>query len=154
MQIRLAHLEDVDNIVALLNETTLDLHNKGIQQWTYPWNKDEIKQQVIDSTVYVSLAEGHIIGTFRIENTNRPLFIDAEIYYLSQIAVSPAFQGGTIGSAITAFACSFAKKMNKALYLDCWAGNEVLKAFYQRNGFEYIGDYPEENYFISVFRCM
>jgi hypothetical protein len=42
--------------------------------------------------------------------------------------------------------------MNKTLYLDCWAGNEKLKEFYFNNGFEYVGDFPEEDYFISVFK--
>jgi GNAT superfamily N-acetyltransferase len=154
MLIRLAQIQEADNIVSLLNETTLDLHHKGILQWTYPWNKEEIAQQIINSTVYVFLADEHIIGTFRIENTSSLFFRDSEIYYLSQIALSPASQGRNMGSAITEFACSYARTMNKALFLDCWAGNETLKAFYKRNGFEHIGDYPEEDYFISVFRFM
>jgi hypothetical protein len=41
-QIRLAELKDKDIIVKWLNKVTLNLHNKGINQWIYPWNADVI----------------------------------------------------------------------------------------------------------------
>jgi hypothetical protein len=38
------------------------------------------------------------------------------------------------------------------LYLDCWAGNKKLRNFYSNAGFDFIGDFPEEDYMISVFK--
>ncbi|MFF2796389.1 GNAT family N-acetyltransferase [Lysinibacillus xylanilyticus] len=95
-----------------------------------------------------------IIGTFcinEIDNINEfPVELNSK--YLSQIAILPEFQGRNFGSSITQFACSFVKGLRKTLYLDCWAGNEKLKEFYSRNGLEYIGDFPEEDYYISIFK--
>ncbi|AVK86606.1 hypothetical protein C3943_25600 [Lysinibacillus sp. B2A1] len=93
-----------------------------------------------------------IIGTFcisEIEKTNE-FSVEAKSKYLSQIAILPEFQGKNFGSSITQFACSFVKELKKTIYLDCWAGNEKLKEFYLRNGLEYIGDFPEEDYY-NVF---
>lgn len=44
------------------------------------------------------------------------------------------------------------KNNGKAIYLDCWAGNEKLKSFYSNAGFNYCGDLPEEDYKISIFK--
>lgn len=69
-----------------------------------------------------------------------------------QFVILPEYQGNNLGSVLMDFACSFANEVNKSIYLDCWAGNDKLKAFYLNNGFDYQGDFPEENYFISIFK--
>jgi len=69
--------------------------------------------------------------------------------YLYQIAILPEYQGKGIGKQITTFAQGLA---DLAVYLDCWAGNEKLKKFYTETGFKYLGDFPEEDYFISIFK--
>ncbi len=38
------------------------------------------------------------------------------------------------------------------LYLDCWAGNKKLRNFYLESGFIYMGDYPEDDYYISIYK--
>jgi hypothetical protein len=38
------------------------------------------------------------------------------------------------------------------VHIDCWAENEKLKDFYSKNGFEYLGDFAEEDYLISIFK--
>ncbi|MGV2941336.1 GNAT family N-acetyltransferase [Mesobacillus sp. LC4] len=65
----------------------------------------------------------------------------------------PEYQGKGYGSVITSWSCQYARQLVEELYLDCWAGNEKLKNFYSENGFEYVGDFPEEDYYISVFKC-
>ena len=50
------------------------------------------------------------------------------------------------------YSLTLSKKLELLLYLDCWAGNDKLKNFYLNNGFKHVGDFPEEDYFISVFK--
>ncbi|WP_216829775.1 GNAT family N-acetyltransferase [Alkalihalobacterium elongatum] len=155
MQIRLAQVEDLQQVLSVLNKVSLDLQQKGIRQWDYPWDEDKILDQINSKYTYVlSLEERNIIGSFCIHDIQQinEFSVGLTSKYLSQIAILPNYQGRNFGSKITAFARSLAKERNQSLYLDCWAGNEKLKAFYSNNGFEYIGDFPEEDYMISIFK--
>jgi ribosomal protein S18 acetylase RimI-like enzyme len=153
-RIRLARLEDLKRILYILNITTLDLKQKGIDQWDYPWDDKKITYQVMNNNSYVLLLNNEIVGTFCInEVTNiSKLLVGPESKYLSQIAVIPEYQGRNLGNKVTDFACSLVRGLNKTLYLDCWAGNKKLKKIYLSNGFDFIGDFPEEDYFISIFK--
>jgi GNAT superfamily N-acetyltransferase len=154
MQIRLAKLEDLQVVLYILNETTLDLQQKGIHQWDYPWDNTEIVSQIKNNHSYILLVDEKIIGTFCINDINNinELSSDVRSKYLSQISILPEFQGKNFGSTIIDFACAHVKGLNKTLYLDCWAGNKKLKEFYLRNGLECIGNFQEESYFISIFK--
>lgn len=154
MRIRLANADDYKKLVYVLNETALDLHNKGINQWDYPWNENEVLNQIKSSFLYTVLVNEQVIGTFGIKDINSlsDCLIQPCSQYLYQIAILPEFQGKGYGQAIIDWAFGYARETKISLYLDCWAGNEKLKCFYQENGFHYEGDFPEEDYYISVFK--
>ncbi|WP_078427653.1 GNAT family N-acetyltransferase [Alkalihalobacterium alkalinitrilicum] len=155
MQIRLAKVEELQRVLDILNEVTLDLKQKGINQWIEPWDENKVLDQINNHYIYVLLnSEETITGTFCLYDIDRikEVSVGEISKYLSQIAILPKYQGRNYGSKITQFACSLVKEMNQTLYLDCWAGNDKLKEFYSNNGFEYIGDFPEEDYLISMFK--
>ncbi|MBE7129337.1 GNAT family N-acetyltransferase [Bacillus mycoides] len=154
MVIRLAKLNDLQQVLNVLNKVTLDLQKKGINQWDYPWDTNKITSEIKKNYLYVLLIASETIGTFGIKEIDSlsDLTIDSKSKYLYQIAILPEYQGNKFGSVITEFACSYAKEVNNTIYLDCWTGNEKLKHFYLNNGFEYQGDFPERNYFISIFK--
>jgi len=153
-QIRLAELKDKDIIVELLNKVTLYLHKKGINQWVYPWDTNRIKHDIENKLVYLLIVEDLIVGTFSIKDTDNINvdLIKPENKYLYRIAILPEYQGKGLGSSIVEFSLDYSKNMGKSLYLDCWAGNEKLRSFYSNTGFDFIGNAPEEDYFISVFK--
>ncbi|QFF98974.1 GNAT family N-acetyltransferase [Psychrobacillus glaciei] len=153
MKIRLATSNDQQQMVNVLNKATLGLQAKGIYQWDYPWDINKIVTEIKNNYAYVLLLDEDIVGTFCIKDIDAlsELTIDSKSNYLSQIAILPEYQGNNYGSEVTDFACSFAKEGNKTMYLDCWAGNKKLIDFYLNHGFEYLGDFPEEDYFISIF---
>lgn len=153
-QIRLAELKDKDRIVELLNKVTLYLHKKGINQWTYPWDTNEIKHDIENRFVYLLLVEDLIVGTFSIKDTDdiEVNLIKPKSKYLYRIAISPEYQGKNLGIDIVKYSSDYSKSMGKSLYLDCWAGNDKLRSFYLKTGFDFIGNVPEEDYFISVFK--
>jgi hypothetical protein len=46
MKIRLAKAEDLEQVLNVLNDVTLDLQKKGINQWSYPWNREIIENAI------------------------------------------------------------------------------------------------------------
>ncbi|WEG19260.1 GNAT family N-acetyltransferase (plasmid) [Alkalihalophilus pseudofirmus] len=153
-KIRLARQNDLDRILFILNQTTLDLKQKGINQWHYPWDDNKVLNQVMNDSTYILLLNNEIVGTFCISEIDKinELQVEPLSKYLTQIAILPELQGMNLGKRIINFAGSLVEELNKPLYLDCWAGNKKLKEFYLNNNFVFIGDYPEENYFVSIFQ--
>lgn len=152
--IRQAKIDDIAVIIKLLNNVTINLLEKGIKQWNYPWNKNEIEEDIRNKNIYVMIVNASLIGTFSIRKIEegRHNVLENGDYYIYRIALLPEYQGCDLGKEIIEFACEFAREKGNVLYLDCWNGNEKLRGFYLKAGLEYIGDYPEEDYFISIFR--
>lgn len=153
-KIRLAEMEDIDIIVELLNKVTLQLHKKGINQWKYPWDFKEIEVDVKNKYTYVLIVDEKIVGTFSIKDIDNFDFLSIETHskYLYRIAILPEYHGKNLGIEIINYSCQYVRKLDKTLYLDCWAGNRKLRNFYLNAGFDFIGDFIEKDYMISVFK--
>ncbi|MDR2976957.1 MAG: GNAT family N-acetyltransferase [Streptococcaceae bacterium] len=147
--IRKARIEETQEITDVLNVVTQDLLRKNIHQWTQPWNESEIIAEINQEQLYVLENENKILGTFAIKEKSCLSSLDLTngSYYLYQIAILPICQGNGLGGEIL----KFAERHFEKVYLDCWAGNAKLKDFYSQNGWDYLGDFPENDYFISVF---
>jgi len=154
-EIRLADKDDIRTIVELLNNVTLCLHQKNINQWTYPWDSEEIVIDIKNRNIYVITIDKLIVGTFSLKDmdTNVVLHIsEPNNLYLYRIAILPQYQGKNVGLKVIKYACETSINSRKKLYLDCWSGNDKLKIFYSKAGFDFCGDFPEEDYMISVFK--
>lgn len=154
MRIRSATQDDLLEVSNILNKTAKDLHNKGINQWGHPWDEKEIRQQLQSKFLYILSKNEKGVGTFGIRELHSlsDCVIEPGSKYLFQIAILPEYQRMGYGKMITDWACTYAKERKIPLYLDCWAGNDKLKTFYKDNRFRYMGDFPEEDYYISVFK--
>ena len=154
MRIRLAMINEKKQVLDILNKVTLDLHQKGIKQWDYPWQANKCGVDIKKNYAYVLLIEDKIVGTFFIKDIDclSEFKILSKSKYLYQIAILPEYQRNNLGSVILIFACSLATDIKKTIFLDCWSENDKLKKFYVKNGFEILGDFPEENYFITIFK--
>lgn len=146
---------DINKVIKILNDVTSDLISRNINQWEYPWEEKGLKKDIQEEKVFLVFVEGHPVGTFSVEVLDKE---ENEFYravdgrYLYRIAVLPRIQGLGYGHQILEAIkeqCSISKY---TLYLDCWAGNEKLKRFYINAGLKYIGDYPEKDYSISIFK--
>jgi ribosomal protein S18 acetylase RimI-like enzyme len=117
MKIRLAKAEDLEQVLNVLNDVTLDLQKKGINQWSYPWNREIIENAIKNNYCYVLLLGEKVIGTFCISDIDSlsELPIEPQSKYLSKIAILPEFQGKNLGCKIIEFACYFAQELNKTL---------------------------------------
>ena len=94
--------------------------------------------------------KGNTIGCYCIEkNPNIEWIEDKELTYLSSICLHPDYQGKGIGKKLIE---SSLENSTQIVYLDCWSENNKLKSFYKDNGFKYIKDIKEKEYFISIFK--
>ena len=154
-EIRLAEEDDIRIIVELLNKVTLNLHQKNINQWIYPWDFEEINIGIKNKNTYVIAIDKLIVGTFSVKDMDMNAVLqisNPNNLYLYRIAILPEYQGKNIGFKVINYAFQISRNLRKTLYLDCWAGNIKLKNFYSKTGFHYCGDYKEEDYMISVFK--
>ncbi|OEF96659.1 hypothetical protein BHF71_11345 [Vulcanibacillus modesticaldus] len=112
-EIRLARIEDLNNIVSLLNKVTIDLHTKGILQWNYPWNSDDLIEDIINNYVYLLIIDDLAVGTFSIKDIGEFNFINTEPdnKYLYRIAILPEFQGKGLGLKIVKYSIEYVKKI-------------------------------------------
>lgn len=153
--IRAKH-EHLNDMVHVLNTATRDLLEKGLQQWDYPWDRDVIDEEILNNQAYVILDEDTVIAVFFIRTIeaadSHPAIMKENHLYLYRIAIRPDYQGTGVGEEVCGAAFSIAKEANKNIYLDCWEGNKKLRFFYTQTGFIYCGDFPEEDYWISVFK--
>ncbi|KAG4417309.1 hypothetical protein IFR04_009524 [Cadophora malorum] len=80
--------------------------------------------------------------------------VGGKTWYLHSLMLEPTTQGNGLGKIFLGETLKLSGKRNGAgtLVLDCWAGNQKLKRFYEEVGFGLVGMFPEEGYEIAVFR--
>lgn len=146
---------DFIKVRKILNDVTEDLVSKDIYQWDYPCDENTIKNDIDNEKVYMILVDSHPVGTFSIEklsNLENDFYRKVEGGYLYRVALLPRIQGVGYGKQILEYIKRECINNNYSLYLDCWSGSERLKRFYNKAGLKYIGDFPEKDYSISIFR--
>jgi len=86
MKIRLARLEDLSQVIDVLNNVTLDLQKKNIQQWSYPWDFRKIQHAIKNNEGYVLLLDEKVVGAFFISDIHSlsGLSVEPESKYLSK----------------------------------------------------------------------
>lgn len=146
---------DLGKVTKILNAVTSDLISKHIYQWEYPWEEKVLKKDIQDGKIFLVLVEGHPVGTFSLQelvNEENEFYKNVTGKYLFRIAVLPRLHGLGYGHQILEEIKEKYKSSKESIYLDCWSGNEKLKKFYINVGLKYVGDYPEKDYFISIFK--
>ena len=153
MEIRLAKPKDLPVVVDILNKATQKLTLLGVPQWKYPWDAEFIAREIEQGVQYFATKKGRPVAVFAVKPVCMSEWTKTTqtVFYLYRLAVYPNKQGSGIGKAVCKKLIACAKKQNTHIYLDCYAGSAVLRKFYESAGFSYLGDFPEENYFISVF---
>ncbi len=156
VQIRQAETQDSGLIVDILNRATNKLLEKGVRQWSWPWQLETINQAIKAREQVLGIENGEIVAVFKLsDRSENPAVEEARPgnLYLSQFAVDTLRQNQGVGKRVMQHVLSMAAKQNKTLYLDCWAGNTKLKTFYHACGMQSLGDFPENDYFITVFNA-
>jgi len=148
--IRKALATDIYSLVNLINLTSKNLIEKGINQWEYPCDRRKVEEELEEGLIFMLESHGKIIGSFSIKDisTFDAIKLNKPVKYLYRVIISPNHQGNKLGNTII----QHLREVSGDIYLDCWAGNHKLKQFYTGNDCIYLGDFPEEDYMISVYR--
>ena len=146
----LANEDNAFEIYYVLNKAKEELNKKGIDQWKEGFDINDLKQKFKKGLFYVYYNEGNIIGCYCLErNPDIKWIEEKEFTYLSFLCLLPNYQGKKLGKILIENAI---ENSSKNLYLDCWNGNNKLKFFYESNGFKYLKDIKEKDYFVSVYK--
>lgn len=154
MEIMLATEKEEGLVLSILNAATQKLLWKNIKQWEYPWDAQLIRNDIKQGHQYIAWKQDNAVAVFSLAPLHNNPWAEAkdEDMYFYRFAVAPHAQGTGVGAAICKCLFACLDDSHQILYLDCWAGNDTLRCFYTHAGFEYLGDFPEDNYQISVFR--
>jgi RimJ/RimL family protein N-acetyltransferase len=83
-------------------------------------------------------------GTWGVENL-------PGLLYLQSLMIEPNKQGKGLGLVFLDGVMRSMKEPGGTIVLDCWAGNSKLRHFYEKAGFTHHGNFPENDYEISVY---
>ncbi|BCJ95987.1 hypothetical protein acsn021_35560 [Anaerocolumna cellulosilytica] len=162
MEITIAKKSDAADIVAVLDEVTLTLLEKEINQWAYPWYCFDIEKEIERGYQYIVKEADKIIAVFSIKpveqgSLNKDILNgigDINVKKsccLYRMAVLPGNQGQNIGKAICRFVMELSKKEGLRFFLECSEQNEYLNRFFRKAGFYYLKNVSKGVESVSVY---
>jgi GNAT superfamily N-acetyltransferase len=156
LAIRQAALGDIPVISDILLEAAHWLQRHGASMW----RDDEVAPECIASDVavgsfYLAESAGEAIGTLKFQLSDSVFWSDVptdESAFIHRLAVRRRFSGGTVSSALLAWAAERAHALGRRfLRLDCEASRLRLRAVYERFGFLHHSDRQVGPYFVSRY---
>jgi len=154
MHVRHATPDDIHTIAAMSTRVQAKLTASGSLQEFGPLPVDVVAARVAAGTAYVlDGGAGQILGgvfvapiTDETESKMR-LWGLAElpgtIFFLEKLMIEPGEQGYGLGYALLdGIKLLVLAAPDDTIVLDCWAGNDTLRAFYTRAGFHLHGVFP------------
>ena len=107
MMLRLATMQDLTRIMAIVQATVMEMHAYGNYQWdeVYPTEQD-FASDITQGDLFVSEAEGQICGLICINQTEPAVYADAgwtlaeKALVLHRMAVDPDLRGRGTGSEL------------------------------------------------------
>ncbi len=152
--VRKADKADICALLDILNSATQKLLAKGVMQWEYPWDENIVTSYVEKQEFYIAEYNSNPCGCFGLRGFENNYFVPQDItgLYWYHLAVHPDCDRLGIGYRICEWVQHYAKENGIHIYFDCWAGNKSLRNFYTFAGFEFLGEFPEEDYFVASSR--
>ena len=138
LEISTASLHHQLNILQILQETQKWLWDKGIEQWTLPFEAQWIAQSIEENEFFISTIDNDIVAVFRLVDTDPFIWADNsnEAIYIHSLAVQQSWRGQGIGVQILSWIESYAMQYRyRYIRLDCMAENNWLCQFYEQAGF-------------------
>jgi GNAT superfamily N-acetyltransferase len=141
VEIRPARREEVDVVLDLLAEAAAWLGARGVEQWPDRFERDWVMPAIERGETWLAEGDGEVVGSLVVQWKD-PIFwpgYPADAGYLHRLAVR--LHGEGIGAQLLRWAEQHAAYAGKTfLRLDCVASNELLRAYYERAGYERVAD--------------
>jgi ribosomal protein S18 acetylase RimI-like enzyme len=148
MQIRLASLKDIENVMELIKNCIKDMESRGIYQWNEYYPTSEIFHEDIKiSSLYILEDKNTCLGIISINDDQSPEYKelvwtneDGKILVIHRLAVNPEYQKQGIGRQLMDFAENYASERGyTSIRLDAYSGNPRALNLYEYRGFKKVG---------------
>lgn len=148
MQIRLASLKDIDNIMDLIKHCIKDMQSHGIYQWNESYLTAEIFEEDIKSeSLYILKDKSNYLGIIAINEEQSPEYQELKwlieagrALVIHRLAVNPEWQKQGIARQLMDFAEKYAtEKGYTSIRLDAFSENPRALNLYERRGYNKVG---------------
>lgn len=160
--IRKAIPKDIDAIIKITKACAATMIANGIYQWNdhYP-NRSAFENDIKRKELYVIEAAKTIIGCVVISNFMDKEYIPIEWLtpndnniYIHRLAVHPKHQGQGVAQQLMQYAETYAKtNSHNSVRLDTFSQNQRNQKFYERRGYEKLGEIHFPNQSEHPFYC-
>ncbi|HVX42477.1 MAG TPA: GNAT family N-acetyltransferase [Mycobacteriales bacterium] len=141
-EFRVATADDVSEVLAVLDEAAGWLRSRGVRQWPARFDAGWITPAITRGETHLVRRDGELAATVTLDWSD-PLWDDraGEAGYVHRMAVRRSAAG--IGGALLSWAAETTRRRGRTLLrLDCVAGNDRLRRYYESAGFRHRGDVP------------
>ena len=141
MRVQRAGPGDVEVVLTVLADAAVWLREQGIEQWPDRFAVDWVRPAIDRGETWLAQVEGETIGTLVVQWDDPIFWADypTDAGYLHRLAVRRPGTGR--GGALLQWAERHAADNGKTfLRLDCVSWNQPLRAYYERAGYEDVGD--------------
>lgn len=154
LEIVRARSSDLAIIWGIIEECSQWLSIQNINHWTRYYTEEMVSKMIEKKEVYVGLNNNEAISTITLDNIPPKYYSepgyedrftnpDESAIYITAVAVLPAKQKQGFAGQLLDFAEDKARKAGtKWLRLDCRAEVPGLVTFYEKRGFNKLGDKP------------
>lgn len=144
INIQLAELRHLGEIVSIIRETSKWLKTIGINQWNENFPISRLEEEVSSGELFVVLDEfQNVIGTMSLSESGGELWPDDGLsaIHLNRMAISRKYSGLNLGFKIVGWVKGYSKNKGfDLLRLNCDKTNPFLTKFYDGCGFRCVGD--------------
>jgi GNAT superfamily N-acetyltransferase len=159
--VSLAQQGDLQPVLLLFDEAVVWLNQRGkAKQWgsepfsTSPFLRDRFLHWIEQRMLFIGRLDERLAGSL-VLNPAAPAYIaryqdrfPSDAFYLEAFVTARSLAGQGIGQTLLQWAERYAREAGKTtLWLDCWADNAPLVAYYQRMGFS-----ERENFTVGDWR--
>ena len=156
-EIRIDGPEALPAFIALAEDAAVWLWARGIRQWkpgSIRAAEAELLGKLDQGWLITTMAEGEMVAGCLLTRLAPPEWLDKTTgaAYIERLTVSRTYAGQGLGRSIVGACADLGYQEGLgALRLDCWAGNETLKALYRGLGFRDVAEVASDGYQVCLF---
>jgi GNAT superfamily N-acetyltransferase len=141
VQVRRARPDEIEVVLAVLADAAAWLRTRGVEQWPDRFDRGWVMPAIERGETWLAEIDREVAGTLVVQ-WDDPIFwagFPNDAGYLHRLV---ALRHGTgLGAQLLRWAVEHAACAGKTfLRLDCVASNARLRAYYERGGYEHVGD--------------
>jgi GNAT superfamily N-acetyltransferase len=158
---RRANSEDTNWIIHLSGKVQAALTAAGSLQQIGPLALDMVEKAISEKHCYIIETSSERVGCVFIRPIEQAIIPAVETWKLETFPVphwllhsfmlEPVEQRKGLGFHALARVVEQIQPSHGTILLDCWAGNDKLRDFYERAGFKFYGIFPEQDFEVAVY---